>query len=142
MNIRGSHALDIIRVLAHGVRRLGLVRVRAPYSDRQIGRGGYQGGVVLGEHDVIDPMRVCLGLSSEGRLRFSLGLRLRLRVVGRCEGILGRLAVQIQMEVPRADDTVSSSRVAVHEVSKSSKQRRLVRARKRRRGAVTTYRMD
>ena len=64
--------------------------------------------MLLGEGDVVDPVRVCLGLGAEaGRaLRLSVGLR-----GGVDDGRV--VADEVAVEVPGADYTIATSRVAV-----------------------------
>jgi hypothetical protein len=66
--------------------------------------------VVLSEHNVIDPVRVCLDLVAElGRRRFEVGgIGVGERVAFVCVGL-----VEVEMEVPCAYYAVAATRVAI-----------------------------
>lgn len=81
-----------------------------PDLDGDVGGCGDKGLVVLSKDDIVDPMRVCLGLLAElGRGRF------RVEGVGIGERVLFVLVVggEVEVEIPGAYDAVSTAGVAV-----------------------------
>lgn len=92
--------LDVVGMLADALGDLGRFRVWAPESHGGVGRGRDQGGVILGQDDVVDPMTMGLDLGFEaGRARFAIGRRERIRRGERSKGTV---------KVPRANDTVAT----------------------------------
>lgn len=107
-----GQALDVVAVEANSLRRCGIVGSGAPDFDGDVGRGGNEGFVVLGEGEIVDPVRVGLDLLTER----GCGLWGRRGVVEAGEravalAVLGGLEVEVQ--VPGADDAVPAARVAV-----------------------------
>lgn len=61
----GGDALGVVTVLADSDGLLDVAGQGAPYLDLEVGRGRDQGGVLLGEGDVVDPVRMGLSLGAE-----------------------------------------------------------------------------
>lgn len=90
-------------MLADGDGLAGVAGQGAPELDQEVGGGGDQGGVLLGEGYVVDPVgvRLCLGTKAGDGLGAAVGL-LWCVVRGGC-----------MVQVPGADDTVPAAGVAV-----------------------------
>jgi len=90
-------------VLADGNGLAGVAGQGAPELDQEVGGGGDQGGVLLGEGYVVDPVgvRLCLGTEAGDGLGAAVWL-LWCVVRGGC-----------MVQVPGADDTVPAAGVAV-----------------------------
>ena len=93
---------------ANGIGGLRLFGVWSPYLDGDIRRGRDQGRVTVNESDVVYPMGVGLYLFSKSRSR-NLGLW-----AVAWEGVLrgGGGMLEIEIQVPRAYDTIAPSRIA------------------------------
>lgn len=70
----GRQRLHVIRMFPDALRNLGGLGVRSPESHGGVGRGGDQGGVVLGQDDVVDPVAMGLDLRFKpGRAWLAIG---------------------------------------------------------------------
>jgi len=108
ISARRCNALDVVAVQANGLRRDGVGRGRSPYLYGDIRGCRDERLVVLGEYDVIDPVRVRLDLAAELRRRRLVGGR-----IGVGEGVAFFVALgEVEVEVPCAYDAVAAARVA------------------------------
>lgn len=97
----------------------------APDLDEQVAGRGDEGGVVLGEGNVVDPMgmSLCLG-AGDGSLdvracgRFGFLGAVVVRGGGRVFGFGGRLCRLVEVQVPGADYAIATTRVPVKEKKK------------------------
>ena len=95
---------------ANRLRRQLVLGGRTPYFDRNVGRCGDEGAVVLGEDNIVDPVRVRLDLLAElsgwgfevGGI--GVGKRVALVTVG---------LLQVKMQVPGTDYAIAATRVAM-----------------------------
>jgi hypothetical protein len=95
-------------VQANGLRGQRLGGCWPPYLHGDVGRGRDEGAAVLGEDNVVDPVGVGLDLRLELR-----GRRLVVGGIGVGEGIaLVVVLLQVEVQVPGADDAVAAARVA------------------------------
>lgn len=95
---------------------------RAPDLDEQVAGGGDEGGVVLGEGNIVDPvgMGLCLG-ARDGSLDvwacggFGLLGAIFVRGGGRVLGFGGCLCRFVEVQIPGADYAVATTGVPVKE---------------------------
>ena len=103
---RRRNALHVVGVQANGRWGRRFVGGRAPDLHRDIGRGGDEGSAVVGEDEVVDPVRVRLHLRAELRRR---RLVVGYMVVGKGVSLLFVGAGQVEAQVPGAYDAVSTA---------------------------------